>query len=87
MSTGGEANGIHLALNFLNVLVLGSGVIYSGIYMIYGRVFRNVPLSDLKREYSRIIGSRAKHSHLEQNKNMKIFEISLQPTVMFAITR
>lgn len=57
MSTGGEANGIHLALNFLNVLVLGSGVIYSGIYMIYGRVFRNVPLSDLKREYSRIIGS------------------------------
>lgn len=57
MSTGGEANGIHLALNFLKVLVLGSSVIYSRIYMIYGRIFRNVPLAALKREYSRIIGS------------------------------
>lgn len=57
MSTGGEANGIHLALNFLNVLGLGSGIIYSRVYMIHRRTFRTVPLKTLKREYSRIIGS------------------------------
>lgn len=54
MSTEGEANGIHLALSLLNALSLGRGVIYSGIYMIYRRVSRNVPLTGLKKEYSTI---------------------------------
>lgn len=57
MSTGGEANGIHLALNCLNVLGLEFGIIYSRIYMIYRRIFRTVPLKTLKREYSRIMES------------------------------
>lgn len=57
MSTGGEASEIHLALNFLNVLGLGSGIIYSRISMINGRILRTVPLKTAKREYSRIIGS------------------------------
>lgn len=57
MNTGGEANEIHLALNFLNVLGLGFGIIYSRISMINGRIFRTVLLKTLKREYSRIIVS------------------------------
>lgn len=87
MSTGGEANGIHLALNFLNVLGLGSGIIYSGIYMIYRRIFGMVPLKTLKREYSRIVGSRAKYYLLEQNRNTKILENIVQCKVMFVIMR
>lgn len=47
----------HLALNFLNVPVLGSGIIYSRIDMVYRRIFRTVPLKTLQREYSRITGS------------------------------
>lgn len=57
MSTGGETNGIHLAINFLNVLGLGSGIIYGRIYVIYRRIFRTVLLKTPQREYSRIIRS------------------------------
>lgn len=87
MSTGGEANEIHLALNFLNVLGLGSGMIYSGISMINGRILRTMPLKTLKREYSRIIGSWVKHYLREQNKSTKIFANIVWCKVMFAIIR